>query len=1154
MKKNLNWDNNIPNPSSLKKILLIMKLTLLLTVVITFQLSASVYSQQIKIDQDTKGQTIRNVLDIIEKEGNVRFFYNDGFKQLNEIVNENITNGELAEVLSKVCEEAQLTYKIMDNNFIIIYPRDSKQNKISGTVTDASTNEPLPGVNIQIQGTLQGTITDVNGKYSLEISDPSAILIFSYIGYITENIPTEGKAVIIDVQLSPDITAIEEVVVTGYQSIRRADLTGSVSVANLEETKNIPTSNILKAVQGKVAGLYVTSDGSPNQETSVNIRGVNTLGSTNPLYIIDGAPTMDSRLFQSLDPNTIESFQILKDASAASIYGSRASNGVIVVTTKSGKRGFRIDFKSSLSIQNHTRRYDVCNTDEYGKILWRAGVNDGLDPNDNPFYKYTWHMDGDVPVLDDMQTKEFIDDNPLIPISDTDWQDEVFQTGIISSNSLTISGGTDRSSTLLDLSYYANKGMVITTNYKQLNLRINNSINFLDSKLKIGENIQLLGSSEVPSPKDNSANIYHIANYMLPVLPVYQTDGNFAGPTGEGFSDRANPVQMAEVCKDNLYNNYSVFGNAFMEITPITNLVFKTSFGLEGGLYKQTAISPIWESGFVTGGDVNKLDITEKLTYNWSWTNTLSYQLNIGKSRAMFLFGMEAIHKSLKTNSVHKEGFAIEDADYYYVSAGTGNVSATGTGTESKLASYFGKADYIFADKYMFSGTLRYDGSSRFGANNRWGLFPAGSVGWVISKENFMNNLAVVSNMKLRVGYGVVGNQEIGDYSTFELWEPSYAGTAPSSWFESLGIYSGGTAYDLDGGDNGTLSSGYKLTQTANPDLKWESTREINFGLDFGFLSQKISGSFDYFWRETTDIITTPATLAAQGEGSSMVVNGASMENQGWEFILGYQDKKGDFSYGITGNFSHFMDKITYLPENVISDYPYNSETNIIGRSSTSQFGWIYDGLFQNQDEVDAHAVQTGKGIGRIRYKDKNNDGIINELDEDWLGTLNPELLYGFTGEVSYKNLSLSVFFRGVYGVLVQDNAKLELGLLGYVNGSNKYSSLLDAWTPENTDSDIPMLSYYNNNEEDRSSDYTLANGSYLKLQSAQLSYNLPKSLLNSLKLQSVRVYALGENLFLLFDRKGPKAFSGPDPETPYTNTTGYPKPIVVTFGIDVQL
>jgi TonB-linked SusC/RagA family outer membrane protein len=1022
---------------------------------------------------------------------------------------------------------------------------------ITGTVTDQN-GETMPGAYVRVKGTQVGSVTDVNGKYTIEV-ETGTILLFTSVGYEDQE-QVVGVSKVIDIVMVEAVELLSEIIVTGYQSIRRADLTGSVSVANLEESKDIPTSNILKAVQGKVAGLYVTSDGSPNQVTTVNVRGVNTLGNTNPLYIIDGAPTTDPQLFQSLDPTTIESFQILKDASAASIYGSRASNGVIVVTTKSGKGGFRVDFRTSLSIQNHTRRYDLCNTDEYGRILWRAGVNDGVDPNDNPFYIYTWHMDGDVPILDAMQTKEFIDDNPLVPVSDTDWPDQVFQTGIISSNSLTISSGTDRSSTMVDLSYYTNKGMVIKTAYEKLSLRINNSINFFDSKLKIGENIQLLGSSEVPSPKDNAANIYHIGNYIPPVLPVYKTDGTFAGPLGEGFSDRANPVQMGEVCKDNRNNNYSVFGNVFAEITPLKNLVFKTSIGIEAGLYKQTIISPLWKSGFVTGGDVNKLDIIDRQTYNWTWTNTLNYQLNKGRSRAMFLIGMEAVSNSLKGNSVHKEGFAIEDPNFYYIDAGTGNVTARGDGMESKLLSYFGKADYVFDDKYIVSGTLRYDGSSRFGENNRFGLFPAASVGWVISQESFLQNFKLISNLKLRAGYGVVGNQQIGDYSTFQLWEPSYAGTSPN-WFTQLfGLYQGGTAYDLNGWDKGTLPSGFRLKQKANPDLKWESTREINIGLDFGLLDQKVTGSFDYFWRETTDILTIPPVLAAKGEGSVLWVNGATMENQGWELVLGYHNKKGDFSYGITGNFSHFMDKVTYLPEHVISAFPYNAETNILGRSSTSQFGYKYDGLFQNQDEVDAHAVQAGKGIGRIRYKNKNDDAVINELDEDWLGTLNPKLLYGFTGEVSYKSLSLSVFVRGVYGALVQDRAKLEFGLLGYVNGSNKYSSLLDAWTPENTSSEIPMLSYYNNNQEDRSSDYTLVNGSYFKLQSAQLSYNLPQWLLTPLKMQSVRVYVLGENLVLLFNRKGAKAFTGPDPETPYTNLTGYPKPIVITFGIDVQL
>jgi TonB-linked SusC/RagA family outer membrane protein len=1023
---------------------------------------------------------------------------------------------------------------------------------VTGKVTSAETKETLPGATIVEKGTSNGTLSGANGDYALTV-DPNATLVVSFVGMVSQEIVV-GSQTVIDVALSESISTLNEIVVTGYQTQRRADLTGSVSIANMEDVKDVPTSNVLKAVQGKVAGLYVTSDGSPNQSTSVIIRGINTLGTTSPLYVIDGAPTVDPKLFQSLDPGTIESFQILKDASAASIYGSRASNGVIIVTTKSGKGGFRVDFKTSLSIQNHVRRYDLANTDEYGRILWRAGVNDNLDPNDNPFYIYSWHMEGDVPILDNMQTKEFIDGNPLVPISDTDWPDQVFKTGIISSNSLTISGGTDRSNTLVDLSYYTNKGMVISTGYKQLSMRLNNQINFLDKKLKIGENVQLLGSSELPSPKDNAANIYHIANYIPPVLPVYKTDGTFAGPLGAGFSDRANPVQMAEVCKWNTNNNYKIFGNVFAEVTPIKNLVFKTSLGLEAGLYKQTVISPLWSSGFVTGGDVNKLDIIDALTYNWTWSNTVNYQLIKGKSRAMFLLGIEAINNSLKTNSVHKEGFAIEDPNFYYVTAATGNVSATGTGTGSRLLSYFGKADYIFDDKYIVSGTIRYDGSSKFGENNRFGLFPAGSFGWVISQEEFMSNIPLISNMKLRAGYGVVGNQMIGDYSRFQLWEPSYAGISPN-WFTQLfGLYQGGTAYDLSGNDGGTLPSGFKLTQTANPNLKWESTREINIGLDFGFLSQKLTGSFDYFWRETSNILTRPPILATQGEGAAMWINGATLQNKGWEFVLGYRDTKGDLTYGITGNFSHFMDKVTYLPENAIPNYPYNEKENIIGHSSTEQFGWVYDGIFQNQDEVDAHAAQPGKGIGRIRFKDLNDDGIINDLDKDWLGTLIPKLIYGLSGDVSYKNFSLSVFVRGVYGALVQDRAKLEFGLLGYVNGSNKYSSLVNAWTPENPDSNIPMLSYSNINQEERASNYTLVNGSYLKLQNVQLSYDLPKSVLDYVKIPSARVYVMGENLILLFDRKGPKAFTGPDPETPYTNLTGYPKPVVVTFGIDIQL
>ena len=1055
-----------------------------------------------------------------------------------------------------------------------IQPVMAQQINITGKVTNNQTNESLPGVIVLEKGTTNGVLTDAQGNYSINVSNANSILAFSFVGMESQEIVISGQRVI-DVSMKEIVSMLEEIVVTGYGTQRRSDLTGSVSVVKVDETRDVASGSVLQAIQGRVAGLYITSNGEPSgAASSVVIRGVNTLGNTAPLYIIDGVPTIDPNVLQNMNQNSIETFQVLKDASATSIYGSRASNGVIIVTTKSGKGKINVKLQSSYSIQKFVRRYNMANLEQYGAILWQGSINDNMNnPSYNPgvrgnnpnnaLYNYDWHRDANgVAILDAIRPVQFLNStlppapaveytggDPLYPTADTDWQDQVFQTGLMSQNSLTISGSTDRISSLLDIAYFDNKGTIITTQFKKANVRINNALNFFDSKLKIGENIMLTSTSGVPTPADAARSVISLSTDILPNLPVYKTDGTFAGPIGAGFSDRANPVHMAEVSKNNRNNFNGAFGNLFVEIKPIKNLLFRSNLGLEYGLAKTDVYMPIWQEGFL-GQSTNYINLNQTESYNWTWSNTLTYQLVKGRSRGSVMLGTEAISNYARSMGARREKFAIDDIDFYYLNAGTGTQTNTGSGTESKLLSYFGNISYVFADKYLLTGTLRYDGSSRFGENNRFGIFPSVAAGWVVSKEEFMKGIGLISNLKLRAGYGVVGNQAIGDYSRFQLWRPDYVGTV--SGF--TGTASGGTAYDINGRDTGTLPSGFRSTQAANDDLKWESTSELNLGIDFGFMNQKITGGFDFFARETKNILTTPPILGVMGEGATQTVNGATMENMGWEFTMGYSDKAGDFGYFVNVNLSHFDDKITYLPPSVVRNYPGNTEQTIIGHSVTSVFGYVTDGLFQSQDEVNEHVTQTGKGIGRIRYKNLNGDGVIDQLDQTWLGTTNPKLLYGLTGEISYKNLSLSIFVNGVQGVTVNDVAKQEkYSFLGLVAGMNKGVTLLDAWTPQNTSSTIPMLSFNNNNNEGRISDYTRVNGSYVKLQSLQLNYDIPQNILSKINLQSVRVFCSGENLLLFFQKEGVEAFTGPDPETPVTQFTGYPKPVKVTFGCDIS-
>lgn len=1051
----------------------------------------------------------------------------------------------------------------------------AQQINITGKVTNVQSNEALIGVTILEKGTTNGALTDVLGNYSITVTSANSILVFSFVGLESQEVVV-GEQKVIDVAMKETVSMLNEVVVTGYGTQRRSDLTGAISVVKVDEIKDIATGSLLQAIQGTVPGVYIKTTGDPGGSSTINIRGVNTLGNTNPLYIIDGVPTIDPNVLQNMNQNSIESMQVLKDASATSIYGSRASNGVIIVTTKSGKGGINVELRSSYSIQKFIRRYDVCNTDQYGRVLWQGAINDAMVANDalynpglanhnpnNALFNYDWHRDANgVAILDAVRPVQFLgstlllgsatpteygNGNPLYPSANTNWQDEVFQTGLIYQNSLTMSGSTDRTSTLVDLAYYDEKGTIITTGFKKVNVRVNNSINFFNTKLKIGENVMLTRTSYVPTPADAARSVIALSSDIIPMMPVYKTDGTFAGPLGAGFSDRANPVHMADVNKNNRNLNNGVFGNLFVEIKPIKNLLFRSNIGLEYGLSRVNVYYPKWQEGSL-GNSTNYVNLNETESYNWTWSNTLTYQLVKGKSRGTVIVGTEAISNLSNSLQAKREQFAVDDPDFYYLNAGTGSQTNGGSGSASKLLSYFGNVNYIFADKYMLTGTVRYDGSSRFGQNNRFGLFPSVGASWVINKEEFMKGIKLISNLKLRAGYGVVGNQAIGDYSRFQIWRPDYAGV--------VGFFggSGGTAYDINGVDTGTLPSGFRSSQAANDDLKWESTSELNIGIDFGVINQKVTGGFDYFSRKTKNILTTPPILGVMGEGASQTVNGATMQNKGWEFTLGYTDKPGDFGYNLGITLSHFADKITYLPPSVVRNYAGNTEQTIIGHSRTSVFGYKTDGLFQSQAEVDAWASQPGKGIGRIRYQDLNNDGKIDQLDQTWLGTLNPKLLYGVSGGISYKGLSLSFFVIGVQGVLVNDTYKWEKNsFLGSVAGMNKGPALLNAWTPQNTGSTIPMLSFNNNNNETRSSDYAIVNGSYAKLQTLQLNYDLPQTILSAIKLASVRVYCSGENLLLLFPKKGASAFTGPDPETPSANFGGYPRPVKFTFGADIK-
>ena len=1026
--------------------------------------------------------------------------------------------------------------------FLVVFGfLQAQQSTVSGVVTAGASGQPLIGVNIVVQGTPQGTTTDIEGFYSIDNVASDAVLAFSFIGYETAEVNIEGRSTI-DVALDIDVLmASEELIVTGYKTERKVDLTGAVSVVELEPVANATKSSPLEALQGRIPGVYIEQSGRASGEVAnLLVRGLNTLGNNSPLFVIDGVPTTSPEVFASLDINTIGSVQVLKDASAASIYGARAANGVIIVTTKSGEPGrVKVSYTSKTSSSNYNRRPVPMTSHERGEAMWQASLNDGTDPAAHAaIYTYDWNGDYDNPVLNKVNITEWVSGDASSDMRaqknpGTNWQNETYRTGQMTDNTVTISGGNENSQALLGLGFLKSQAVMRYQDFEKMTLRLNSTHRVANGLLTVGQNLTIASTSEVPEPTDlGGSNMDRLAQTMQATLPVYTESGEWAGPLGAGYSDRNSPVHMLYIHRNNRDNRRKIFGNLFAEISPIQNLRVRSSFGLDYTNSHDWWVEEAYQTGFL-GRATNSLDELNADRINWTFSNTATYDLEFGNSRASVLLGTEAIKERYHYQRGYKESFVLND-DYDYIlnmSAGTGLQTVQGTTTGFQLLSYFGKVNYSFANRYLASATLRYDGSSRFGSENAWGAFPAFTVGWRINNEPFFN-VDAVSNLKLRVGYGRVGNQEIGNEARFGLYKPNYSAMGDLRSPEWTATWLGqGTAYDLNGVNTGTLPSGFSKEQTGNTALKWETTDEVNVGVDFGFNNETIFGSFDYFTRETKDILIKPPSPAAAGEGAERWENGATIENAGFEFSLGLRGDAGPISYNIMAILSQSKDKITYLPDAVVKAYAGNVEQTIIGRSQTSIFGYESDGIFQNQAEVDAHGDQIGKGVGRVRYVDRNGDGKVDSYDQMWLGTSLPDAEYGLNVELRYNDFTLTSFLSGVAGWYRGDSfMSFETRLSSGMNfGKN---ALENSWTAQNPDRTNPALSLVSPNDEGRTSTRTITNHSYLKLRNIQLSWRIPSELRSGLGIPPITVYVLGENLWVTYQSTGERKFWGQDPES----------------------
>lgn len=1022
-----------------------------------------------------------------------------------------------------------------------------QQKTVTGTVTGKPDKTPLQGVSVQANN--KSTLTDAAGRFSIEAWTGEQ-LTFTYVGRkpITITVAADNQS--IAVEMEEGIREEDVVVVTGYTSQRKKDLTGAVAVVDLNPVKNNSSGNIMQALQGRVAGLYIEKDGSPNgSNRRILIRGANTLGNNDPLYIIDGIPTTRPEVFQNLDPSTIASVQVLKDASAASIYGARASNGVIIVTTKNGSNtNGKVTFNVNSSISAQSEKYqraEMLNSIDRGRALWLASVNDRQDPaaGYGEMYQFDWNHDFDNPVLNNVTLQPFVGGDPNTPAGNTDWQDVMYKTGIVSNNSLTISAGNRNSSLEINIGYLKNTGMLRYTNYDRISGSINAVTRAFNDKVTVGFNLRVANSNETLTANDlGGAATTFLAVTLAPTIPVFQKDGvTYAGELGAGYSDRNNPLHMQYLARWNNANRLSSFGNLFVEIEPIKNLFFKSNIGADDARYLNKVIAPKFTEGALSR-TTNSLSLDQNHYLSMTWSNTVRYNWNLNAENTFkFLAGTEYIQTDLDFQFTKKEGFALQTEDYFTLNAASGNTTVTGGSTGNRLFSQFARIDYDHDGKYLAALTIRRDGSSRFGADNQFGVFPAASVGWRIDKESFMQDSRLFTELKLRAGIGRVGNQQIGDLARFILFNARY-GTSqgdltPGFWETYMNV---GTAYSLSGANTGTLPSGFVQTQAENSSLKWETTDEVNIGLDFTLLQNRVFGSFDYFSRKTTGILIVPPVASALGEGQSKAVNGASKSNKGWEFIIGYRGENiGKLQYNVQLNFAHFRDKITELPENVRPAYPGNLVSTIIGHSQFDIFGYKTNGLFQSQEEVDKAPTQIGAGPGRIRYVDINNDNVIDDLDRTWIGTTLPALEYGLRIDLAYKKFDLTLFGSGVAGregfdVYTRYNNLMQAR-------ENVGPGILNSWSPTNKNTNIPAATLQDNNNESRTSDYFFVNTSYFKMRNIQLGYSLTSTSVFS----GLRLFVMAENLF----RFKSKEYLGPDPER--IDWIPVPIPRTFTFGVN---
>ena len=1046
------------------------------------------------------------------------------------------------------------------------------QNRLTGRITDSGA--PLPGVSILVKGTNVGTTTDGDGKYAVNLPTGQQTIVISFIGYTTQEVAV-GNRSNIDVVMAADVKALNEVVVTGYGSQSKKDITGAVATIDMKQALAVPAPNIAQAIQGRVAGVTVGNDNSPGGGVMVRIRGFGTVNDNSPLYVIDGTPTKGE--LNTINLGDIESMQVLKDASAASIYGSRAGNGVVIITTKQGKAGKpKFSYDAYYGSQNPNKGFDLLNTPQYADLLWKSRINaantlvNGVaTPNPGAagliFPSSAQFGNGATPVIPDYilpsgakegdpraDPSRYVFD-PFNPSSrylitrankeGTNWFNEVFGAAPIQNHQIGASGATEAARYSMSLNYYDQQGIMKYTGFKRYSLRANTEFS-VSKKVRIGENFQVAYSERIgqPNGNQNESNPISFLYRIQPIIPLLDIAGNYAGTSGTDLDNSNNPVANLFRNKDNIAKEVRLFGNAFVEIDLLKNLTFRSQFGIDYNIFNLRNYTAVNLEASENAG-ANIMTQTNNFGYTWTYYNTMTYKNSFlnDKLRFNLIVGSESLKNYFEQFAGTRQRFASDDIENRYLDAGNaGTQTNAGFASNWRLASEFAKVNFALSDKYLLDMTVRRDRSSRFAKDFRTSIFPAFSLGWRVSNENFMKTVTWVDDLKLRMGYGQTGNQEIGNYNSF-----SQFGSDVRFAF-----------YDLNGTRTSSIQ-GYERTQFANPNAKWETTTSIDLGLDASLFKGKVDVSFDWFNRTTSDMLFPVAVQLTQGAASVPFQNIGKMNNKGVELSLNYRNKtqKGDFSYSIGGNIATYRNTVVSTDGNPNTQY-FGFTTRIPPMSVTqagfplsSFFGYTIDGFINSDEEGSKLPAQFGGGVnnkaGNFKFRDSNGDGIINASDRTVIGSPHATFSYGINLSGSYKNFRLDIFGSGVQGNQIFNYVRYWTDFPTF-GGNRSQRMYNDSWEPGKANPKLPILRS-NDVISSNPSTYYLESGSYLRLKNIQLTYSLPKALLNKIGIGSASVYIQGQNWLTI------TKYTGLDPDinlrSSAAGSTGFDRQIGVDEG-----